>query len=76
MEAPLGQLERAFIDAYVRSQGHDPAHLDALPEGERDALLKAASIHASAKLSEVEARSHLLKDLHDGAPRTSQKGLE
>jgi hypothetical protein len=69
MEDPLGQLERALIDEFVRASGRDPARLADLPEQERDALLKAASVHASAKLSEIESRSHFIHELHDGLPR-------
>lgn len=71
LEAPLSQLERALIDEFVRESGHDPQRLAELPEATRDALLKEASIHASAKLSEIESRSHFLSELHDGLPRAS-----
>jgi len=71
VQAPLGQLERAFIDEYVRMSGHDPTRLTELADDEREALLTQASIYASSKLSEVEARAHLLHELHDGAPRDS-----
>jgi len=63
-EAPLGQLERAFIDEFVRARGYDPLTLSELPEQERHALLKEASVYASAKLSEVESRAHLIHELH------------
>ncbi len=76
MAAPLDRLEQALIDEYLRSSGHDPARLSELPESEREALLKRASIHASTKLSEVEARSRLLHDLHVGGPGATRTGLE
>lgn len=66
MEAPLDKLERALIDEFLRARGHDRASLAKLSEEERDAVWREASLHASAKLSEVEARSHLLHELHDG----------
>lgn len=65
-QAPLGQLERALIDEYVRGRGYDPATLGSLPADERDALLKQASLHASARMAEVESRSHFVHDMHDG----------
>jgi hypothetical protein len=37
--APLAELERVFIDAFVRARGHDPRRLSVLPESEREALL-------------------------------------
>ncbi len=74
LEAPLGQLERALIEEYVRARGYDPRDLTALSEAERDALLKEASVHASAKLTEVESRSHYVHAMHEvGGPKT---GLE
>jgi hypothetical protein len=66
LEAPLRQLERSFIEEFVRSRGHDPLKLDDLPVSERNALLSEASVYASAKLAEVESRAHYLHEIHDG----------
>jgi hypothetical protein len=71
LHAPLAQLEHALIDQFVRGRGHDPLTLDALPEHERETLLKEASLYASAKLTEIEARSHFLDDVHDRLPSTT-----
>lgn len=65
MRSPLADLERAFIEEYVRTRGYDPVKLDELAEDARHALLKAASLYASMKLSEVESRSHFVHELHD-----------
>jgi hypothetical protein len=65
--APLAELERVFIDAFVRARGHDPRQLSVLPESEREALLKDASIDASTRLAEIESRSHLVHEIHDHA---------
>jgi hypothetical protein len=65
--APLAELERGFIDAFVRARGHDPRQLCVLPESEREALLKDASIDASVRLAEIESRSHLVHEIHDHA---------
>lgn len=75
LEPPLGQLERALIDEFVRARGYDPLTLAGLPEGERERLLTEASVYASGKLMEVEARSHFLDDLHDGIKGISKTGL-
>ena len=48
VEDPEGQLERAFIDEYLRLHGHDPAAVRLLPEAEAIVLLEAASIYAGA----------------------------
>ena len=66
-EAPLGQLERSLIDEFVRARGYQPNTLADLPEHERERLLADASIYASGKLTEVEARSHFVDEIHDGA---------
>jgi hypothetical protein len=71
LEAPLGQLERSLIDEFVRAQGYDPNKLADLPEHEREKLLADASVYASGKLTEVEARSHFLDEIHDGTPGDS-----
>ena len=65
-EDPLGQLERAFIDQFLRLQGHDPLKLSELPEEKRHALLKEASTYAATKLTEVESRAHFVHDIHGG----------
>ena len=76
LEAPLAQLERALIDAFVRSRGYDPSRLADLPELERETLLKEASTHASSRLTEIESRSRFLHDIHDGASGIPKTGLE
>lgn len=67
LEAPLGHLEESLIEEFLRARGHARATLHALPEDMRLALLRDASVYASAKLSEVESRAHLIHDLHDGS---------
>jgi hypothetical protein len=76
LRAPLGQLELALIDQFVRARGYDPLKLDELPEHERETLLKEASLHASAKLAEIESRSHFLDEIHDGIPGVHKAGLD
>jgi hypothetical protein len=72
VEAPLGQLERALIDEFLRTRGYDPHKLTELPEQEREALLKQASLYASSRLTEVESRSHFVHEMHDIVPRTGK----
>ena len=64
MEDPEGQLERAFIDEYLRLHGHDPKTVRSLPEAEVITLLEAASIYAAGKLAEFESRAHYVHDIH------------
>ena len=59
-------LEQAYIEEYLRGQGASLAQLHDLPELRRRALMRDASSYASMKLSEVEARSHLIDEMHGG----------
>ena len=63
LEEPLAQLERQLISAYVAGAGQDLETL--LARGDEDArkLLAEASLYASARLTEVESRSHYLRTL-------------
>lgn len=76
LQAPLGQLERALIDEFVRARGYDPAHLANVPEEERETLLKEASAYASVKLAEVESKSRFVDEIHDGVPGLPRTGLD
>ncbi len=62
---PASTLERAFIAEYLERRGHTAASLHDLPDTEATLLMKEASIYASARLSEVEARAHYVHDIHD-----------
>ncbi len=65
-EASLGRLEQSLIDEFVRARGYDPHDLASVSDEEREQLLREASIYASGRLMEVEARSRFLHDIHDG----------
>ena len=71
--APLydrfAQLERAFIDEFLRLQGHDHATLNKLPDLQRHAMLAAASTYAATKLAEIESRAHYIHDIHGTAQK-------
>jgi hypothetical protein len=75
LQAPLGQLERALIEEFIRQRGYDPQKLADLPDGAREELLKHASLYASARMAEVESRSHYLDEVHLGPP-LAKTGLE
>jgi hypothetical protein len=62
---PASSLERAFITEFLERHGHDMASLHDIAEPEAIQLLREASIYASAKLGEVEARAHYIHDIHD-----------
>lgn len=61
---PLAEIERALLRAYVAGAGHDLDTLMARHDDEARRLLSEASRYASARLSEVEARSDYLHRLH------------
>jgi hypothetical protein len=60
----LGELEQHLMSAYVAGAGHDLVELLARTDDAAKRLLVEASRYASAKLSEVEARSQYLHHLH------------
>ncbi len=60
------QLERAFIEEYLRGLGHSLEELPKLPEEQAHELMRAASLYASMRMEEVESRSHLVEELHGG----------
>ena len=64
LEEPLAALERELIGAYLAGAGQDLHALLARDDKEARTLLAAASRYASEKLTEVEARSHYLRNLH------------
>jgi hypothetical protein len=64
IQDPEGPLEQTLIADYLRTRGHDSRSVESLPQHERRRLLRDASIYAGAKLSEVEARAHLVHELH------------
>lgn len=65
LQAPMGELERALIETFVHARGFDAESLARLPQAQHDALLREASVFASSKLAEVEARSHYVHELHE-----------
>ncbi len=61
---PLAGLERDLIRAYVAGAGQDYDVLVTRQDEAARRLLAEASRYAAAKLAEVEARSHYLRQLH------------
>ena len=66
LEEPLAELERHLIDEYIRALGHNRDSLRALMEADARRILVDASTYAATRLSEVEARSHYVRELHTG----------
>lgn len=62
-------LEQAYILEYLRSQGLTLDQVRAMPADQAKAIMRAASLYASTRMSVVEARAHLVEELH-GGPRT------
>ena len=59
-------LEWAYLEEYLRSVGYSLEQLHQLPSARAKAIMRDASLFASMRLSEVEARSHLVEELHGG----------
>ena len=60
---PLAELETHLIRAYVAGAGHDLHELLRRTDTDARRVLAEASTYASAKLSEIESRSHYLHSL-------------
>lgn len=61
---PEGQLERAFIEEFLRRHDLDFAALHKLPEEQARHLLAEASTYAASRLAEIDARAHFVHDIH------------
>jgi hypothetical protein len=64
LEAPLAEIERHLMGAYVAGAGRSLEELLHSTDPAARELLAAASRYASGKLSEVEARSRYVHELH------------
>ena len=67
MEDPNATLEKALIEEYLKTKGYSHEDLKKLPAELVEKLMKEASQYASLKMEEVEARAHLVKELHEDA---------
>lgn len=63
IEEPLAQLERELITAYIAGAGENIEELVLRTDEHAWRLLSDASMYATARLSEVEARLHYLRSL-------------
>lgn len=66
IQEPLAELERRIIDEYIRGRGHDPAALRSSTDPAARSILIEAATYAATRLTEVEARSHYVRELHTG----------
>ena len=63
----LAEIERHLISAYVAGAGEDLSDLLARTDDPAKCLLAEASRYASARLTEIDARSHYLHELRGEA---------
>jgi hypothetical protein len=63
MHEPLAALERELVAAYVAGTGNDLDTLRTRDDAAAHKLLSEASLYASSRLSEVEARLHYVRAL-------------
>jgi len=60
-------LEKALIEEYLGEQGYSLGKLKHLPERVVKQLMKEATRYASLKMEEIEARAHLVEEMHEDA---------
>lgn len=65
LEDPKAVLEKALMEEYLQEQGYSLEGLKLLPKELAEQLMKDASQYASLKMEEVEARAHLIDELHE-----------
>jgi hypothetical protein len=63
MKEPLAELEKELINAYVAGAGQEFQTLLARNDKDARRLLTDASLYATARLTEIETRSHYLRSL-------------
>jgi len=64
LEEPHSELERQLIAAYLAQTGHEYHALIVRTDDAARKLLADAAHYASERLSEIEARSHYVHELH------------
>ncbi len=57
------ELERCFIDEYLKRRGYTMERLKKLPEAEAHRIKSEASSYASGKLAEIESREHTRQNI-------------
>jgi hypothetical protein len=62
---PHGPLERALIDEFLAERGHTLQSVCNLALPVQRELLRRAASYATLRLTEIEARAHLVEDLAD-----------
>src|SRR5438034_10630033 len=62
----FAQLERAFIDEFLRLQGFDHVTVNTLPDAQRHAMLTSASTYAATKLAETPVTIAALRSAWQG----------
>lgn len=67
IEDPSALMENALISEFLKQKGYTHEDLKKLPAELVEKLMKEASQYASLKMEEVQARAHLVKELHDDA---------
>ncbi len=65
MEDPQAKLGRMYIEEYLRNKGYTWESVRALPEQVAKKIMVEASTYAAIKLSEVDARANVVKQIHD-----------
>lgn len=64
-EEVWANLEKIYLETYLREKGYTFHSLQQLPKAEAKRLMTEASAYASTRLAEVETRSHLVQELEE-----------
>ncbi len=64
LEGPTVELERMYIESYLKEKGYQLKDLRKLPKKEARRLMAEACTYASMKLAEVESRAKFVRKIH------------
>lgn len=67
LDEPKVAMEKALIKEYLNDQGYSLEKLKELPERVVKQLMKEATRYVALKMEEIEARAHLVEEIHEGA---------
>ena len=71
MEDPQAKLGRMYIEEFLRNRGHTWDSVRKLPDEAAKKIMIEASTYAAIKLCEVDARAHVVKEMHGAADASS-----
>ncbi len=67
MQDPQAKLGQMYIEEYLRNKGFSWQQVCEMPPEQAKKLMVEASTYAAMKLTEVDARANVVKQIHDAS---------